>query len=120
MAPELTSEEIQAFSDVSEELSKKYHSPVHPVVFIEPDTFERTVAYLKEPDYIVKIRIMDKAATVGMYSANDELREMCMLREESNPITYGEGRESDKYKLGLTDYCIKFMKRAHNQFDKKK
>ncbi len=117
---ELSADEISAYQLQADQLSAKYGAKVTPVVFITPVTGNRVAAYLKEPSYMIKIRIMDKAASTGMYSANDEMREICTLKEESDSITYGESPECDEYKLALTDACIKFMRRASDQWNKKK
>jgi hypothetical protein len=120
LKPELTEEEIKAYDDRAEELAKqKGVSKVHPVVQIDPDTLERKVCYLSEPNYLTKIRVMDKATTIGIYTAADELREACLLREASDPITYGEAPECDRYKLGATDYALTMVTRLQNQFKKK-
>jgi hypothetical protein len=92
---------------------------VHPVVLITPDTLERTVCYIKEPNYPTKIAVMDKAASVGPYRAADELREACLIKEASDAITYSESPESDRYKLGVTEYCLGIVSRLQNQFKKK-
>lgn len=119
-APALTPEEATKYSDAAKLLEKKYSvSKVHPVVQIHPDTFNRTVCFLKEPNYATKLRVMDKATTEGVYTAADELRVACLLREESDPITYGEGPECDDYKMGVTDYALTMVKRLQNQFKKK-
>lgn len=117
---ELTPEELKMYEEKADVLAAKLSvSKVYPVVLIEKDTFERVVAFLKEPSYITKIRIMDKATMSGIYTAADELRELSIIKEESNILTYGEGSECDKYKLGVTDFCLTLVQRVQNQFKKK-
>lgn len=116
----LTEEEISNYESRAVELAVKYNiSKVHPVVQIDGDTKERSVCYLREPNYLTKIRVMDKATSLGVYTAADELRESCVIKEESDPITFGEGSECDRYKLGVTDYALTMVKRLQNQFKKK-
>jgi hypothetical protein len=117
---ELTEEEIKLYEEKAAQIAKsKNISKVHPVVLIDQDTMERRVCYLTEPNYLTKIRVMDKAATHGVYTAGDELRQACLVREESDPITYGESPECDRYKLGVTDFAISLVRRLQNQFKKK-
>lgn len=117
---ELSDEEIAAYQAKAEALAKEKNvSKVHPVVQIDPETYERKVCYLSEPNYLTKIRVMDKATTLGIYTAADELREACLIREASDAITYGESPECDRYKLGITDYALTIVTRLQNQFKKK-
>lgn len=117
---ELTAEETKTYQDKADELAKKHEvSKVHPVVQIDKDTKERKVCYLKEPNYTTKIRVMDKVVQGGTYTAADELREAIVIKDASDPITYGESPECDAYKLGITDYCLTIVRRLSNQFKKK-
>lgn len=116
----LSEEEIEKYGKRADELAKEHSvSKVHPIVQINPDTLERAVCYLSEPSYATKIRVMDKAATLGMWTAGDELRLACTIKAASDPITYGESPECDRYKMGITDYAIMMVKRLDNQFKKK-
>jgi hypothetical protein len=120
LTAELTDEEIQAYSDKADMLAKEKNiSKVHPIVQINPDTLERKVCYISEPNYVTKLAVMDKSITVGPYIAGEELRQACLIKEASDPITYGDSPECDRYKLGVVDYCILMVKRLKNQFKKK-
>lgn len=115
----LSEEEIQNYDQLAHELAEKYNvSKVHPVVMVDTETNERIVCFLKEPNYLSKLRIMDKASQLGAFSAGDELRELITLKDESDPRTYGSGTECDKYKLGVTNYCIAMIELSMNQFKK--
>lgn len=116
----LSDVELQAYEQRAVELARSNNvSKVHPVVQIEPETLKRYVCYLKEPNYSTKIRVMDKAATLGVYTAADELREACLISEASDPITYGDAPECDRFKMGVTDYALTMVTRLQNQFKKK-
>lgn len=116
----LSDEERKEYADKAEALARqKAVSKVHPVVQIDPDSLERKVCYLSEPSYATKIRVMDKATTIGIYTAADELREACLIKEASDPITYGEAPECDRYKLGVTDYALTMVTRLQDMFKKK-
>lgn len=116
----LSDEEIADYAAVADSLAKKEGvSKVHPVVQIDPETLNRHVCYLREPNYSTKIRVMDKATTLGVYTAADELRMGCLIKDASDPITYGESPECDRYKMGVTDYALTMVTRLQNQFKKK-
>lgn len=116
----LSEEETAEYDQKAEALAKANNvSKVHPIVQIDPETLSRHVCYLKEPNYLTKIRVMDKATTIGVYTAADELREACLIREASDSITYGEAPECDRYKMGVTDYALTMVTRLQNQFKKK-
>lgn len=116
----LSEEETAEYDQKAEALAKANNvSKVHPIVQIDPETLSRHVCYLKEPNYSTKIRVMDKATTIGVYTAADELREACLIREASDSITYGEAPECDRYKMGVTDYALTMVARLQNQFKKK-
>lgn len=118
--PELTKEENLMYAEAAEQLAKKHNvSKVHPIVQIVPETFERVVCYITEPNYITKVRVMDKATTIGVYSAAEEMRQACLLPEPSDPISYGESPECDRFKMGVLDECLTMIKRLQNQFKKK-
>lgn len=118
--PELTEEEIQMYADKAEALAKeKGVSKVHVVVQINPETLERSACYLKEPNYPTKLAVLDKYVKLGIYLASDELREACVIREASDAITYGDSPECDRFKIGITDYCMGIITKLQNQFKKK-
>lgn len=117
---ELTDIELKEYQDKADSLAReKGVSKVHPIVQIDPETLQRHVCYLSEPNYVTKLAVMDKAITVGPYMAGEELREACVIKEASDAITYGDSPECDRYKLGVVDYAILMVKRLQNQFKKK-
>lgn len=120
LTPELTNEELETYQIKADELAKREKvSKVHPVVLINPETFERIVAYISEPNYLTKIRVMDKMTTAGAWTASDELRQACTIIDVSDPLTYGEGPECDEFKMGLVKYCSEMVRIMQNQFKKK-
>lgn len=122
LTEQLTQEELDFYQQKADTLSVQptVNAKVYPVIFITPVTLDRVEAYLKEPKYVVKIRITDKISQLGIASAMDELRELCTIKEDSNPLTYGEGPECDRFKLGLVNFCSEnLMKSSINQHKKK-
>jgi hypothetical protein len=120
LSPTLTEEEIKFYEQKAQEIARRLSiSKVHPVVTIDAGTLKRRVCYLKEPSYDTKIRVMDKAAQIGIWSAGEELRKASVVTDESDPITYGDTYECEPYKITCVDECMKTVKRMQNQFGKK-
>ena len=116
----LTPEEEASYDERAAQLAKEFNvSKVHVVVQVNPETGARAVCYLKEPNYLTKVRVMDKALELGPYMASEELRELSVIKEHSDPITYSDHPDSDGYKMGILDYCLGMIKRLQNQFKKK-
>lgn len=117
---DLTPEELDHYRQRAEELARKYNvSKVHVYVGIEPNTNERVVGYLKEPNYMQKLFAMDKISSVGIFAAGDELREALTLKEESDPRTYEASSLNDSYRLGMTGTCVPIIEVIKNSFKKK-
>ena len=82
-------------------------------------TLERIVCYVKEPNFETKIRVMDKAvSSAGLYTAANELREACTIKEYSDQRTFSESTKYDKFKMGVVDFCMNMISRSQNQFKK--
>lgn len=119
-AEELTEKETEYYEARADELAKQYNvSKVHPIVTIDFDTQERHVCYLKEPLYDTKIRVLDKVQQIGAFSAGEELRRACVLTKESDPVTYGDTPECDRYKMCAVDEAMSMIRKFQNQFKKK-
>ena len=117
---ELTAEEIAGYEAEADGLAKKYGVPkVHVYIGVDPETDERVVGFLKEPNYLQKIFTLDKIATVGIFAAGEELREILTLREESDPRTYGTTADCDAYRLGMVGACVPIVNVIQNSFKKK-
>ena len=111
--------EKKQFDEIAEDLANKYGvSKVHVYVGIQPNTNERIVCYLREPNYLQKIAVMNKIATAGAYIAAEEMRENLTLKDESNYLTYGEGNECDAYKLGVVGFCLQLGEVIQNALKK--
>jgi hypothetical protein len=119
MNKELTPEEIAGYETEAAELAVKYKvSKVHVYIGLSEDN-ERVVGFLKEPNYLQKIFTLDKIASVGIFAAGDELREVLTLREESDARTYSEAPDCDGYRLGMTGTCVPIVNVIQNSFKKK-
>lgn len=117
---ELSDEEQADYETKAAEIAERLGiKKVLPVVLVDRETKARVVAYLKNPEYITKVKIMDQATMSGIYTAGDNLRKLITIREDSDPLTYGEGEECDPYKMGIVDFCMTLIRRVQNQFKKK-
>jgi len=118
MKKELTQKEIETVEEYAESLAKKLGiKKVHVYVAIDEETGDRVVGYYKEPSYAQKLYAMDKIATVGTFSAGEELRQALTLtgEGESDVRIYTE----DQYKLAIAGACIALIQVAQNRFKKK-
>lgn len=120
LTKELTDEEYSNYQERATQLAAQHNvSKVTPIVFIHPKTLKRSVCYLKEPNFDTKVRVMDKAMQIGLYSAANELRKDCVITDVSDAITYADSPECDEYKLGVVDSLMEHVNRLQDQFKKK-
>lgn len=96
------------------DLSSKYNCNILPIVFVDEDTQEELVGFMREPARAVKLRVMDKAMTAPVTAAS-ELFDSIFIAEESDPRFLSE----DKYYLGGTMEAFKTVEMAVNTFKKK-
>jgi hypothetical protein len=118
---ELTEVEIAELEKKCLELAEKHNvAKVYPCVQIKNDgSNERVISFVKEPNFETKLALMDISNSLGIHQAGNNLRMMCQLTEESNPLTYGEHWECDKYKLGVAQFCLGIIEIALNEYKKK-
>lgn len=117
---QLTEEEKTQYNDTADQLAKTLNvTKVHVFVSIHPETQNRAVCYLKEPNFVTKIAMMDKASQMGAWMAANELREIITIKESSDALTYSESPESDAYKMGVNEYCMGIVNRFQDRFKKK-
>jgi hypothetical protein len=119
----ITEDEKQIYEQKAIELAAKYKvAKVHVCVLIKSDSedFERLVAYVREPDYMSKLALMDKASTLGIRMAAEELRMMfqCTGQDESHPYTCSDLAEFERYKLGVAEFCIGIVQISVDQLKK--
>lgn len=112
----LSPEEITAYEAKAVEIAKERGVPkVLPVVFIQPETFKRIVAYLRQPTFAEKLHAMDQALTSGVYMSAYNLSELLLIKDKSDAIV----ETNDDAKMGVVDYCMGLVSRYQNQFAKK-
>lgn len=120
LTKEISQEEMNGYEAKAIEIAKKIGAKkVHVYIGLDPETNERVIGYLKEPNYLQKLYAMDKISSVGPFTAGDELRQAITLTEESDTRTYGASSDCDEYKLGMTGRCIAMINVANDNFKKK-
>lgn len=121
LEPQLTDLEREQYEQKAAELAKECGVPkVYVSVQINRDNGnERIVSYIKEPNYMTKLHLMDKATALGSHQAGDEFREMCQIKEHSHPLTHSDHPEADKYKLGVVQRCLEIITMVLDEFKKK-
>ena len=102
----------------AEELSVKHNCKVTPIVFHDEEKSEDIIGYIKEPNRMTKLRVMDKAMTSPV-TASSELFDSIIIKEESDPRFTSEKSEDDKYYIGGTMEAFKTVEIAVNTFKKK-
>jgi len=118
---ELSEAELKEVDAKCEQLAAAHNvSKVHAVVFIDGNNKNaRVTCFLKEPNFPTKIAVMDKAATIGIHFAANELREGTVIKEASDPITYGDTPECEDYKIGVVNFCVGMIRTKTNVYKKK-
>ena len=101
------------------ELSAELGVKVHPIVFQDSETSDCVVGYLKEPNRMVKLAVMDKQLA-GMFSAAAEMYELILVKEHSDPRLWSENPEHDKFYLGGVRAAQDLIKMSINQSAAKK
>lgn len=102
----------------AEELSLKLGCKVTPIVFYDEEKNEDVIGYIKEPNRMTKLRVMDKAMTSPV-TASSELFDSIIVKEDSDPRFTSEKSEDDKYYIGGTMEAFKTVEIAVNTFKKK-
>ena len=112
---ELTQEQIEL---KAEQLSQRENNLVTPIVFVDEETEEKIVGYIKTPSRLVKLRVLDKAMSSPVTAAS-ELFDVVLLKDDSDPRFSSTRSEHDKYYLGGTMEAFKLVEMSVNTFKKK-
>lgn len=115
MSEKLTNEQIQ---EKANELSALHNCKVHPLLFLDPDTSDQVIGFIKEPPRFVKLRVMDKGMTTPVTAAA-EILDGYLIKEYSDPRIWDENPENDKYYIGATMEAYNLVSLSVNQFKKK-
>ena len=108
-------EEIQKKAD---EIGKRLNCKVLPIVFKDEESGEDIIGFMREPNRMMKLRVLDKAMTSPVTAAS-ELFDAVLIKEESDARFSSEKSEDDKYYLGGTMAVYSTVQMSVNTFKKK-
>jgi hypothetical protein len=111
----LTQAEVQAKAD---EISKEIGKKVHPIMFVDEDNNDQVIGYIREPERIVKLRVLDKSLQSPMTAAAECL-EAVLLPEFSDERILSEDPVNDKIFIGAAMAALNIIQYSANQFKKK-
>lgn len=109
---------IQQAEEKAVELSAQLNAKVHAIVFKDKETEQYIVGFIKEPNRMIKLALLDKSV-MGGYSAASEVLESVLLKEHSDPRIYSERTEDDSIYLGAVAAVYDLIKLSVNQAKKK-
>lgn len=125
MEPVKTQDELlqEKMSARAAEISQRLGgTPVTPFVFYDPADKEKTdpvIGYLKDPDLLVKIRVLDKSSALGDFAGSYEMLQLCLVTEDSDPRISSTKHSDHKYVLGACFEAQQMIQIALSQFKKK-
>jgi hypothetical protein len=103
----------------AEALSKREGVKVMPILFyMNGNTSDPIVGFLKTPSRIAKVKIMDKSDQVGSYSAAAEALELCLLKGDSDMRLISEAPEYDDIYMGALIAAQGLINASINQIKK--
>lgn len=102
----------------AEDLSTQHNVKVHAFTAIDGTEDNKLVAFIKEPNRLIKSRAMDKTYNGMGFTAGSEMLEACIIREESDPRFLSEAPENDKFYLGASRFCADLLIIATNNTKK--
>jgi hypothetical protein len=113
----LSIEEIEA---KKMDLEKQHGVEVHPIVFLVEgaEKEDQVVGFIKEPPFLVKLRVMDKAL-ISPISSAAELLEISLIKEASDSRIYDESPKNDKIRLGAVMAAYGLIKYQVDVYKKK-
>lgn len=107
-----------AAKQMAEKLSAEMNTKVIPLVFRVEEDKEPVVGYIKEPNRMVKLAVMDKYAS-GFYSACAQVLPTILIKEHSDPRLSSELSKDDLYFMGAVYAVSELIQFASNQVGKK-
>lgn len=110
-----TTEQIE---QKAKQLSEQLGVNVEPMAFIDPDTGEQIVGYLKSPDRLIMMRAFDKMIS-SPSMAGAEILEVCLLKNESDMRIYTDAPGNNSIYLGAIVEALSVVKLSKNTLKKK-
>lgn len=117
MAEFLTKEQIEA---KAKQLSEQLGVKVTPMEFYTDEAkTDQIVGFLKDPPRLAKIRALDSATITGAYSSGEQLLEVCLIPEASDPRISSQLPEYDAVYIGACYAASELVQLLRDQFKKK-
>jgi hypothetical protein len=120
LSEKLSPEEIEIIEKECERLATEHKcGKVHACVQVyKTKNNERVISYIQEPNYPTQLYLLDKAAELGAHQASENMREMCIIKEASHPLTYIDTVEANKFKVGVVRFCMNLIKVVNDELKK--
>lgn len=93
----MTVEEIEL---KRKQLEESHKVIIHSEVFETPE-FGQVIGFIKEPNRVLKMQCIDMYMTGRFTTAADNLLQICLIKEESDPKILSEAPEHDPIYLGF-------------------
>jgi hypothetical protein len=118
-AAQSAEKKLQAeIAEKAEALTKREGAKVHPILFFHKgNEADPVIGYVREPNRLAKVRILDKGDQMGNYSSAVEMLEMCLLPESDSRIL-NPAPEYDELYLGAALACQRLITFSINQIKK--
>jgi hypothetical protein len=105
-------------SDKAEQLSIREKCTVKPLLFVDSQTGENVIGFLKEPNRLLKLRMLDKSQH-SAFSFAAEVLEVILLKEDSDKRFSSEKQEDDRFYFGAVTAAYEMVEMSVNNFKKK-
>lgn len=111
--------ERERIEEKSKVLSEQLKCNVKPLFFIDPETKENVVGFVKEPDRALKLRMLDKSQQDGSFTFASAVYDSIIIKEESDPRLTSTLQKDDKYYFGGVLAAYEMVEISTNYFKKK-
>lgn len=118
--PEEREQVVKEMALHAEELSKEHNTKVHPLLFVDIEKGEFVKGYLKEPNLMTKLMILDKGVMSALSSCAGVLP-LYVIESESDSRLYRESSNpaDHPHYLGAANYLMNLVQTSQDQMKKK-
>ena len=102
-----------------QDLETTHKCKIIQLVFIDEETKEEVIGYMKKPNTLTKLRAMDQAVN-GLFTASEKVLNASLIKEESDKRLWDEKEieKEDSFYLGAVNSVLNSIKIAQNQLKK--
>lgn len=102
-----------------QDLETTHECKIIQLVFIDEETKEEVIGYMKKPNTLTKLRAMDQAVN-GLFTASEKVLKASLIKEESDKRLWDEKEieKEDSFYLGAVNSVLNSIKIAQNQLKK--